>query len=108
GDVQETTLAAAVVAAALEILRLLEVGQDLRIGPAAIADLAPGVVVERLAAHIEHAVDRTRATERAAARTGNAPAGHALLGLHLEVPVEGLVVQELGEARGDVDPHRLG
>ena len=107
GDVQRAALAAAVVAAALEILRLLEVGQDLRIGPAAIAELAPGVVVERLAAHVEHAVDRARAAERAAARTGDAPVGHALLGLHLEVPVEGLVVEELGEARGNVDPHRL-
>ena len=107
GDVQRAALAAAVVAAALEMLRLLEVGQDLRIGPAAIAELAPGVVVERLAAHIEHAVDRARAAERAAARAGDAPAGHALLRLHLEVPVEGLVVEQLGEAGRDVDPHRL-
>ena len=107
GDVQQAALAAAVVAVRLKMLRLLEVGQHLLVGPAAIAELAPGVVVERLAAHIEHAVDRARATERAAARTGNAAVGHALLRLHLEIPVELLVVQQLGEAGRDVDPHRL-
>ena len=107
GHVQRPTLAAAVVAARLEMFRLLEVGQHLLIGPAAIAELAPGVVVERLAAHIEHAVDRARAAQRPAARAGNAAVGHALLRLHLEVPVELLVVQQLGEAGRDVDPHRL-
>ena len=107
GHVKRPALAAAAVAAGLEMLRLLEVGQHLLVGPAAIAELTPGVVVERLAADIEHAVDRARAAERATARTGDAASGHALLRFHLEVPVELVVVQELGEAGRDVDPHRL-
>jgi hypothetical protein len=107
GDVQQPTLTAAFIATAFEVFRLLEVGQHLLVGPATIAELTPGVVIERLAAHIEHAVDRTRAAERAAARTGNAAVGHALFRLHLEVPIELLVVQQLGEAGRNIDPHRL-
>ena len=107
GDVQQAAGAAALVRLALEVLGLLEVRQDALVRPAAIAELAPGVVVERLAADIEHAVDRRRAAERAAARARDAAAGHALLRLHLEVPVELVVVQKLGEAGRDVDPHRL-
>src|SRR4030095_8670606 len=104
---ERTTLAAAVVALAREVLGLLEIGQHALVRPAAVAELAPGIVVERLAAHIDHAVDRARAAERPAARTRDAPAGHALLRLHLEVPIVDLVTEQLGEARWDVDPHRL-
>ncbi len=103
---ERAALAAAVVALACEMLGLLEVGQHVLVGPAAIAELAPRIVVARLAAHIDHAVDRRGATQRPAARTGDTPAGHALFRLHLEVPVVGLVGEELGEAGRDVDPQR--
>ncbi len=48
------------------ILRLLEIGQHVVPAPARIAELAPVVVVARLAAHVDHAVDRGAAAEHAA------------------------------------------
>src|SRR6185312_6004890 len=52
----------------------LEVGQDVRIAPAAIAELRPGLEIEPLAAIEDQAVDRARAAERLAARREDAPA----------------------------------
>src|SRR3546814_4455377 len=81
-----------------------EIGQHRFPGPAAVAELRPGVVVERLATDIEHAVDRTRAAEGLAARNRNRPALDVVLGLGGEAPVVALVVQELGKADGHVNP----
>ena len=39
------------------VLMLLEVGQHVVPGPTGAAELAPGVVVAGLAAHVDHAVD---------------------------------------------------
>ena len=56
-DIEGAAFAAGLVAFALEILRLFEVGQHAFIRPTAIAKLAPRIVVKRIAPHIQHAVD---------------------------------------------------
>src|SRR5690606_8381180 len=57
-----------VVGAAVIILRLPEVGQDVVPAPAGAAHLPPEIIVPSLAAHIDHAVDRRAAAEHLAAR----------------------------------------
>ena len=75
GDLERSVAAPIfIVALALIALHLLKDRQDVLIAPTAVAQLRPSVVVERLAAHEDHAVDRTRATEQLAARHGDAPA----------------------------------
>ena len=59
GAVQRALAAEAVLGAA-------EVGQHVVPAPAGIAELAPVVVVRRLAAHVDHAVDRGAAAEHLA------------------------------------------
>ena len=54
------------------VLVLFEVGQHVLPGPAGIAHLPPRVVVARLPAHIDHAIDGGAAAEHAAARVGKA------------------------------------
>src|SRR5579875_1207707 len=56
------------VGAADMILAFLEIGKDVLPAPSYIAELAPLVVVARLAAHIDHAVDRGAAAQHPPAR----------------------------------------
>ena len=107
GDVQQAAAAARFVAARLEMLGLAEIRQHRFVRPAAIAELRPGVVVERIAAHVQHAVDRARSAERLAARDRDRAALDVVLRLGGEVPVVARAVQQLGEADRDVDPHGI-
>jgi hypothetical protein len=66
--VQRARAAVIGVAAAMVGFRALEVGQDLGIGPARQPHLPPLVVVARVAADIDHAVDRRAAAQALAAR----------------------------------------
>ena len=68
GDVLRSAGAMVGVAAGRAVLRPAEIGQDILIGPAAIAKLRPGVEVPVLAANVQVAVDRTRSAEDASAR----------------------------------------
>ena len=86
------------------VLVLLEVGQHVVPAPAGIAHLPPGVVVARLAAHVDHAVDRRAAAQHAPARIGEAAAVQAGLGGGLEAPVGARVAHQVEVADGDVDP----
>ena len=88
----------------LEVLGLAEVGQDRLVRPAAVAELGPDVVVERLAPHVEHAVDGARSAERAPPRYRDPPPVDAVLGLGLEAPVVAAVVHQLREADRDRYP----
>ena len=65
------------------VLGLLEIGQHVVPAPAGIAELAPAVVVGRLAAHVDHAVDRGAAAQHLAARIGERAAVEPGLGLGL-------------------------
>ncbi len=68
--------------------------------PAARAHLRPGVVVERLAAHPDEAVDGARAAQDLAARHGDLAIGRAGLGIGFIAPVGGRVVDQQAEADG--------
>ena len=75
GDAQRAILAAIRgVTIALIILDPLEEGQHIRIAPAAIAHLRPGIEILRLAAHESEAVDGARPTQNAPTRHGQTPA----------------------------------
>ena len=102
-----TTVRVVRVAVGDAALETLEVGQDVDIAPAAVAELGPVVEVLALAAVDDMAVDRTRAAERLAARGIDPPAGGVGPGFLLIAPVNGGVVERLHETGRDVD-HRVG
>ena len=58
GNVERPVAPMEIVAKALVVLRLLEERQHVLITPASIAELAPAIVIRRIAAHIDHGVDR--------------------------------------------------
>ena len=105
GNVEGTAAAARIITARLVVLGFLEIGQHPFVRPAAVAELGPGVVVERVAADIDHAVDRTRSPEGLAARDRDRAAVEVRLRLGGEPPIVARVVEQLHEARRDVDPH---
>src|SRR5205085_12289181 len=96
----ERPLAAAerVLAFADPALQPLEVRQHIRIAPAAIAHLRPGIEILALAAVVDVAVDRGRAAERLAARRIDAAAAGPWAHLLLVGPVDALHVERLDEA----------
>ena len=101
-DRQRPAGAVELARAALVVLGALEVGQQVVPAPAGAAGVAPLVVVERVAADVDHRVERRRAAEHAPARQVDAavvgarlPAGHV-------VPVV-LGAEERAERGGDVD-----
>ena len=68
GDRERPADAVILVLAALLVLGLAEIGQDIVIAPADAALLPPQVIVAGVAAHIDHAVDRARSAEHLATR----------------------------------------
>ena len=68
GDLDRPAGAAELVLAVLEVLHALVGGVDGVGVPAGVALGGPGVVVGAVAAHVDHAVDRARATDDLAAR----------------------------------------
>ena len=98
GDRERPARAVVLVLAALVVLGELEVGQHLVPGPAG----TPLVVVERVAADVDHRVDRRRAAEHLPAREVDAAVVHERLVDRRVVPVlRGPV--ESRERRGQVD-----
>ena len=103
-DDQRARAATHLVAAADARLGALEVGQHVGPRPAAAAELRPGVVVGRLAADIEMAVDRARSAENLAPWEFYLAAIDVRTGRGLVAPVEALVVDRLVEAGRHLDP----
>src|SRR6266849_1699882 len=68
GNRQRAAGTVEIVGAALLVLGFLEIGQDVVITPAAVAVLAPAIVILVLAANVKQAVDRTRSAQNLAAR----------------------------------------
>ena len=98
-DLERAVGAAAVAAVAVdEVLDAGEQRRHLAPAPAAAAHLRPGVVVERLAAHPDQAVDRARAAQQLSARHRDGPVGRAGLGLGLVEPVGRRIVDQQAEA----------
>src|SRR5262245_32005986 len=93
-----------IIGAALLVLGLLEKRQYRIPVPALAAALAPVVIIGRCSAHIDHAVDRTRAAEHFTARLVKGAVVELLFGLGLEHPVDTRVRKSLGVAERDVDP----
>ncbi|MNT32569.1 hypothetical protein D3C72_1684600 [compost metagenome] len=83
----------------------LEVAQGFIPAPPGVAgQLGPMVVIARLAAHVDHAVDAGAAAQGLAARVEQAAAVEAGLGLGLVEPVGARVANAVQIAHGDVDP----
>src|SRR3546814_16673387 len=73
-DAPLAAAAVAFVAALVVVLRALEVGQDLVPAPAGFAELAPEIIVARIAAHVDNAVDCGATAQHAPARMAPWPA----------------------------------
>ena len=84
-------------------LQPLEIGQHIRIAPAAVAELRPGVEILMLAAIVDVTVDRGGAAERLAARCVDAAAAGPGTRLLLVGPVDAAHVEGLDEARRQMD-----
>src|SRR6202158_5145184 len=84
-------------------LQPLEIGQHIRIAPAAIAELRPGVEILALAAVVDVTVDRGGATEGLATRRVDAAAPGPGTRLLLVGPVDALHVKGFDEARRQMD-----
>ncbi len=99
-DSQRAAGAAAVGAPVLVALDAREQRRYVLPAPAAGAHLRPGVVVERLAAHPDEAVDGAGAAQNLAARHRDLAIGGAGLGLGFVAPIGGWVVDQQAEADG--------
>src|SRR3546814_8756166 len=102
-DAPLAAAAVAFVAALVVVLRALEVGQDLVPDPAGVAELAPEIIVARLAAHVDHADDRGAAAQHAPARIVQCPPVKPRLRLGLEAPVGARIILRVAVADGHVE-----
>ena len=103
-DPERAVVAVIGVAALLAMLGAPEVGQDLLVRPAfAIFLEGPAVVVERMAADIDHGVERRRAAQHAPARPIHDALVHVGLRLGVVVPVVPVVHQVVHERGRHVD-----
>src|ERR1700761_7426876 len=80
------------VSSALETLGATEVGEHVSIAPPFRALLFPALEIERMPAHIDHAIDRRRAAQNLASRTSDAPTAEMWLWLATVTPIVGLGV----------------
>src|SRR5690606_26999686 len=106
-DVERPAGAVEIALAAFLVLALAEVGQNVVPAPPARAHLRPVVIVRRLAAHVEHAVDRGGAAEHFALGPLVLAAPRTFVDFGLVEPVYLGVVQRLAEADRGVD-HDVG
>src|SRR5258706_6008792 len=87
GDMERAALAVILAVEFGIILRTLEVGQHVGIGPAGVAERGPPIVVAPVPADIDHRIDRGGAAESLAARLIADPAVEARLWHRIERPV---------------------
>ena len=86
------------------VLGFAEIRQHIIPAPAGIAELVPMVVICRLPAHVDHAVDRRTAAEDAAPRILDRTTVEARLRCRFEPPIGARVPHAEGIADRDVDP----
>src|SRR5262249_60013514 len=86
------------------ILGAAEVRQHVVEAPAGIAELSPVIVVRRLSAQIEQAVDRARPAQHLPTRLDDRAVVELGLRLRSIEPVDPAVGEQLGVAERDVDP----
>ena len=87
GDMERAALAVILAVEFGIILRTLEIGQHVGIGPAGVAERRPLIVIAAVAADIDHRIDRGGAAEPLAARLIADPAVEAGLRHRIERPV---------------------
>ncbi len=95
--------AAIFVLAALPGLAPFEIGQHVRIGPAARALLGPAVIIAAVAARIGHHVDRRGAAQHLAARRLDPAVVQVGLRLGVEAPIMQAEIVHLAHADRDMD-----
>src|ERR1700735_2228524 len=104
-NLQRAVLTAEIrVSILLIVLRLAEKRQHILKAPSATAHLRPTVEVGRVAAHIKHAIYRTRSAECLASLPVNAAAGASRRAFSAIIPVHDWMVQQFEHASGYVDP----
>src|SRR5262249_25940004 len=108
GHAQDTAASAEFVGAAVIALHALEDREHVLIAPAAIAELRPMVVVLGLAADEDHAVDRAGAAEHLTSGHVDVPAAGAFVRLGAVAPVDGGIVDHLGDADRHARPEEIG
>ena len=106
GDGLRAADAVVLALAALVVLAALEVRQHLVVAPARRAARRPVVVVEAVAAQVDHRVDRAAAADHAAAREVQPPVPQAGLLVAGQVPVQ-VRLEHDREHRRDVDLRRV-
>src|SRR5581483_8454512 len=106
-DLEDAVAAAKLVGPAVEALHALVDRQHVLPAPAAIAELRPVIVVLRLAADVDHAVDRARAAQHFPARHLDPPAARAFVGLGAVAPVHRRIVDHLGDADRHARPEEI-
>ena len=95
------TVAAVIEAvASVAPLRTAEVGQDIGVSPAFETALAPQVVIHRVAANVDHAVEAGAPAERLAARVADAASAQFRLRRAVKSPVIGGAVEQEAVGRG--------
>ena len=93
-----------VVHAGVMVLGAAEIRKNIVPGPAGIAELAPVVVVARLAAHVDHAVDRGAAAEDSSARVVERPPVQPRFRLGPVAPVGAGIAHAVQVTDRDLDP----
>ena len=88
----------------IKVFRFQEIGQDVVPPPALAAELTPDVVVPRLAAHIDHAVDGGAAAKHLATRIDQRAAVQPRLFRRLETPVGARIVDAIEITDWNMDP----
>jgi hypothetical protein len=91
---------------AMACFGLEEVGQDVLIRPALAAEIAPGIEVGRGAARVDHAVDRTAATQNLRLNERKRAVVHLLLGLGHVTPAELRVEGDAEDQSWNAQQHR--
>ena len=94
GDVQFAALSMQRPFARLEILRLAKIRQHIRERPAVVPECGPFVIILRLPAHVDHAVDRGSPAKQTAARAQYRAAVGACGGCGRIKPIVAAVVAE--------------
>src|SRR5690606_35602798 len=86
------------------VFGLPEIVEDVVPTPTLAAHLPPEVVIARLSAHVDHAIDRRTPAEQLAARIGERAAVEAFFLLRQEAPVRARIVDAVEIADRDMHP----
>jgi hypothetical protein len=103
-DAQRPATAMACIVVEIVILRAAKQRQHVVPAPAGIAHLAPAVVVARLSAHVDHAIDGGTAAENLAARVEQRAAVEARLFCRAIAPVGARIADAVEIADRDMHP----